>query len=67
MKYKLKLKLNLSTDEIIKMYENVEIDLNNTNQISTDEILKMYENENNAEESWKVQKSTRKKKTTLNQ
>ena len=42
------------------MYENVEIDLNDTNQISTDEILRLYENDNNVEESCNVQKSTRK-------
>ena len=46
------------------MYENVEIDLNDTNQISTDEILRMLDNDNNVEESCNVQKSTRKKKTT---
>ena len=55
---------SLSTDEIIKMYENVEIDLNDTNQISTDDILRMLENDNNVEESCNVQKSTRKNKTT---
>ena len=49
----------LTTDEIIKMYENVEIDSNDI-RISTDEILKMYENDSNAKESWNVQKSTRK-------
>ena len=46
------------------MYENVEIDLNDTNQISTDDILRMLENDNNVEESCNVQKSTRKNKTT---
>ena len=34
---------DITTDEILKMYENIEIDLSNSEQISTDEILKMYE------------------------
>ena len=52
----------ISTEEIIKMYENVELDTNDTNQISTDEILKMYETEEFIEKSSSVMKSTRKQR-----
>ena len=49
------------------MYENVEIDLNNSKQISTDEILKMYgidteETEAGAKKTFDIKRSTRKPK-----
>ena len=53
---------NISTDDIIKMYENVEFDMNEDNPISTEEILKMYNNDNINQESHTVKKSTRKQK-----
>ena len=56
---------SLTTDIIIKMYENVEIDVNDRDQISTDEILRMYENDSNVEESCNFQKSTRNYKKNL--
>ena len=53
----------ISTEQIIKMYENVEFEMNdNTEQISTDNILKMYETEDLIEESSSVIKSTRKQR-----
>ena len=58
---------DLTTDEILQMYENVEIDLTNSEQISTDEILKMYgfdtdEIEEVANKTCQVRKTTRKPK-----
>ena len=56
----------LTTDEILKLYENVELDLNDTNQISTDEILRLIENDTvvendiTVEKACNVMKSTRK-------
>ena len=51
----------ISTEEIIKMYENVEFDVNKKDQISTDEILAMYDtDEENS--SIVIKKSTRKLK-----
>jgi hypothetical protein len=53
----------ISTEEIIKMYENVEFDVNDKDQISTDEILKMYDTEESIENSSiDIKKSTRKLK-----
>ena len=48
----------VTTEEIIKMYENVEIDLNDIAKISTNDILRMCEDDSNVQESWNVQKST---------
>ena len=58
---------DITTDEILKMYENVEIDLSNYEPISTDEILKMcgidtVEIEEVANKTCKVIKTTRKTK-----
>ena len=52
----------ISTDEIIKMYENVEFDMNKDRQITTDEILKMYDDENSVQNPCVLKKSTRKLK-----
>ena len=51
----------LSTEEIIKMYENVEFDVSKS-KISTDDILKMYETDLVNEKPSKPMKSTRKLK-----
>ena len=51
----------LSTEEIIKMYENVEFDISKAT-ISTDDILKMYDTDKVDEKSPKLMKSTRKPK-----
>ena len=50
----------ISTEEIIKMYENVELAVNDEKQISTDDILRMYDTEKDIENSCILQKSTRK-------
>ena len=50
----------LTAEEIIKMYENVEITLDDGDQISTDEILRMYENDESSEKLCPIKKSTRK-------
>jgi hypothetical protein len=48
----------LTAEEIIKMYENVEITLDDGDQISTDEILRMYAE--SSEKLCPIKKSTRK-------
>ena len=54
----------ITTDEILKMYENVELDLDEADKISAEEIVKMYENEN--DNYYAVKMSTRKlKKKTI--
>ena len=55
---------SLSTEETIKMYENVELDLNGTDQISTDEILRLYENDTIVENDITVEKACSVKKST---
>ena len=44
------------------MYENVELDLNGTDQISTDEILRLYENDTIVENDITVEKACNFKK-----
>ena len=61
---------DITTDEILKMYENVEIDWSNSKQISTDEILKMYESDTEEMEevenmTYHVKKTTRKPKERI--
>ena len=61
---------DITTDEILKMYKNVEIDLSNSEQISTDEILKMYEIDTEemeaiANKTFNVKKTTRKPKEKM--
>ena len=52
----------ITTEEIIKMYENVEMK-DGANQISVDNILKMYETEEEfIDKSWSVVKSTKKQR-----
>ena len=56
----------ITTDEILKMYENV-TDIDDDDQITTEEILKMYESESESgvKEIDSVQKTTRKRKKTI--
>ena len=52
-----------TTNEILKMYENVEInDKEGENQITTEEILKLYETTETVEEQIPLKKSSKKTK-----
>ena len=55
----------ITTDEILKMYENVELDIDEDDMISTEDILKMYDNDKSSDNDYSdysVKKSTRKLK-----
>ena len=56
----------ITTDEILKMYENV-TDIDDDDQITTEEILKIYdsESESGVKEIDSVRKTTRKRKKTI--
>ena len=58
----------ITTDEILKMYENV-TDIDDDDQITTEEILKMYETESESESGERetdcVQKTTRTRKKRI--
>ena len=52
----------ITTDEILKMYENVELDLDEAEEISAEDIVKMYENVESSDTNYAVKMSTRKLK-----
>ena len=63
--HNIEVRTEITTDEILAMYENVELDLDEADQISAEDIIKMYENEESRDIVVKVSTRKLKKKNTL--
>ena len=57
--------VEITTDEILKMYENVELDLDRNDQISAEDIIKMYETVESSDNLVKMSTRKLKQKKTL--
>jgi hypothetical protein len=54
----------LTTDEIIAMYDNVELNLDDNDIISVEDIIKIYDTSKTVEESFPIKKISRNRKNS---